>query len=114
MTGSPKKNGVQGTAKLANETGVIIPIHKKEDKGECTNYREIPLPSLSRKLHIKCLEKRCREMVEPSWRTPRAVIGPVVVLQRRDRPIYRPGQYYRPIFGFYRHIGISQNGLSRC
>jgi len=28
----------------------------------------------------------------------------VIVLEIRDRPIYRP------IFGFYRYIGISQNG----
>jgi len=34
-----------------------------------------------------------------------------LLVYTRDRPIYRPGRYYRPIFGFYRYIGI---GLSRC
>jgi len=28
----------------------------------------------------------------------------------RDRPIYRPGWYNQPIFGFWRYIGIGQNG----
>jgi len=28
----------------------------------------------------------------------------------RDRPIYRPGWYIGPIFGFYQYIGIGQNG----
>ena len=46
------------------QTSVIIPIHKKGDKKKCTNYRGISLLSLPGKVYAKCLEKRCREIVE--------------------------------------------------
>ena len=38
------------------QTGVIIPIFKKGDRKQCTNYRGISLLSLSRKVYAKCLE----------------------------------------------------------
>ena len=44
---------------------IIIPIHKKEDKSKCTNYRGISLISVPGKVYAKCLEKKCREIVEP-------------------------------------------------
>ena len=46
------------------ETGVIIPIYKKDDRKECTNYRGISLLSLPEKVYAKCLERKCREGVE--------------------------------------------------
>ena len=45
-------------------TGVIIPIFKKEDRKQCTNYRGISLLSLPGKFYAKCLERKCREIVE--------------------------------------------------
>ena len=39
------------------QTGVIILIYKKGDCKECTNYREISLPSLPGKVYAKCLKK---------------------------------------------------------
>ena len=47
------------------ETSMLIPIHKKGDKKKCSNYRGISLLSLPGKVYAKCLEKRCREIVEP-------------------------------------------------
>ena len=47
------------------QTGMIIPILKKGDRKECTNYRGISLLSLPGKVYAKCLERRCREVVEP-------------------------------------------------
>ena len=44
---------------------VMIPIHKKGDKRKCTNYRGISLISVPGKVYAKCLEKKCREIVEP-------------------------------------------------
>ena len=38
---------------------------QKKDKKKCTNYRSIFQLSIPRKVHAKCLEKRCREIVEP-------------------------------------------------
>ena len=46
------------------KTGVITPIHKKEGKRKCTNYRGTSLISVPGKGHAKCLEKKCREIVE--------------------------------------------------
>ena len=46
------------------QTGVIIPIFKKGDRKQCTNYRRISLLSLPGKVYAKCLERKCREIVE--------------------------------------------------
>jgi exonuclease III len=46
------------------QTGVVIPIFKKGDRKECTNYRGISLLSLPGKVYAKVLEGRCREIVD--------------------------------------------------
>ena len=46
------------------QTGVIIPTFKKGDRKQCTNYRRISLLSLPGKVYAKCLERKCREIVE--------------------------------------------------
>ena len=46
------------------QTGVIILIFKKGDRKQCTNYRGISLLSLPGKVYAKCLERKCREIVE--------------------------------------------------
>ena len=54
-----------GQAPKQWRTGVIIPIHKKGDQRKCTNYRGISFISVPGKVYAKCLEKKCREIVEP-------------------------------------------------
>ena len=46
------------------QTGVIIPIFKKGDRKQCKNYRGISLLTLPGKVYAKCLERKCREIVE--------------------------------------------------
>ena len=46
------------------QTCVIIPIFKKEDRKQCTNYKGISLLSLPGKVYAKCLERKCQEIVE--------------------------------------------------
>ena len=46
------------------QTGVIIPIFKKSNRKEYRNYRGISLLSLPEKVYVKCLEKKCRGIVE--------------------------------------------------
>ena len=41
------------------KTDVIIPIFKKGDRKQCTNYRGISLLSLPGKVYAKCLERKC-------------------------------------------------------
>ena len=43
---------------------MIIPIYKKIDCKECTNYRGISLLGLPGKVYAKFLERKCREIVE--------------------------------------------------
>ena len=43
---------------------MIIPIFKKGDRKQCTNYKGISLLSLPAKVYAKCLERKCREIVE--------------------------------------------------
>ena len=58
-----KWHGVlQGHRKVGK---LIIPIHRKGDRSECTNYWGISLLSLQWKVYAKCLVKRCREIIEP-------------------------------------------------
>ena len=46
------------------DTVVIIPIFKKGDRKQCTNYRGMSLLSLPGKVYAKCLERKCQEIVE--------------------------------------------------
>ena len=46
------------------QTGVIVPLFKKGDKRDCSNYRGISLLSLPGKVYAKVLETRSRAMVE--------------------------------------------------
>ena len=46
------------------QIGVIIPTFKKGDRKQCINYRGISLLSLPGKVYAKCLERKCREIVE--------------------------------------------------
>ena len=55
---------VSGQAPKQWQSGVVIPIFKKGDQRDCNNYRGISLLSLPGKTYAKCLEKRCRAIVE--------------------------------------------------
>ena len=46
------------------QTGVTISIFKKGNREQCTNYREISLLSLPGKVYAKCLDTKCRKIVE--------------------------------------------------
>jgi len=46
------------------QTGVIISIFKKGDRKQCSNHRGISLLSLLGKVYAKCIERKCREIVE--------------------------------------------------
>ena len=46
------------------QTDVIIPMFKKGDCKQCTNYIGISLLSLPRKVYAKCLANKCREIVQ--------------------------------------------------
>ena len=46
------------------KTGVIVPIHKKGDTRDCTNYRGITLLSTVSKMYENIVEKRLRAIVE--------------------------------------------------
>jgi exonuclease III len=47
------------------QQGIVIPLFKKGDHRECSNYRGITLLSQAGKVYAKVLEMRCRRIVEP-------------------------------------------------
>jgi len=54
-----------GEAPADWQTGIVIPIFKKGDQRECSNYRGITLLSLPGKVFARIIERRCRQIVEP-------------------------------------------------
>ena len=78
-----------GQAPKQRQTSMIISIHKKGDKKKCTNYRGISLISVPGKVYAKCLEKKCREIVEPKltdaqcgFRPGRSTMDQIFALQQ--------------------------------
>ena len=78
-----------GQAPTQWQTSVIIPIHKKGDKRKCTNYRNMSLIRVPGKVYAKCLEKKCREIVESKltdaqcgFRPGRSTIDQIFALQQ--------------------------------
>ena len=65
------------------QIGVIIPVHKKGDRSECTNYRSIFLLSLPWKAYTKCLGKRYREINEPKLEHTQCAFALNVELQTK-------------------------------
>jgi len=57
--------GCSGRAPKDLKTGVIILIYSTgRETGECFNYRGVTSASME-KCNTQCLEKRCRETIEP-------------------------------------------------
>lgn len=46
--------------------GIIVSIHKKSDNRECINYRRITLLGIIMRLYEQVLEKRLRQIIEPT------------------------------------------------
>ena len=70
------------------QTSVIIPIHKKEGKRKYINCRGKALISVPGKVYANCLEKKCREIVEPiltdaqcGFRPGRSTMNQIFALQ---------------------------------
>ena len=71
------------------QTGVIIPIFKKGNRKQCTNYRTRSLLSLPGKVNAKCLERKCREIMESKleddqcgFRPDRSTTGQIFTLKQ--------------------------------
>ena len=71
------------------QTGVIIPIFKKKDRKQCTNYTGISLLSLPGKLYAKYLGRKCLEIVESNledgqygFRLCRSTTGQIFTLKQ--------------------------------
>ena len=55
----------EGNAPVDWQTGIVVPIFKKVNQRECSNYRDITLLSLSGNVYARVLERKCQTMVEP-------------------------------------------------
>lgn len=52
------------------EMGILVPIHKKGDHRECSNYRGITILSIVSKTYERILEKRLRAVIENRLEEP--------------------------------------------
>ena len=80
-----------GQASKQRQTSVVtvIHIHKKGHKRKCTNCRGIFLISVPGKVYARCLEQKCREIIEPKlteaqcgFRPGRSTMGQIFALQQ--------------------------------
>jgi len=55
--------------------GVIIPIHKKGDTSDVSNYREVTLLCTAYKIYVAILTKRLREEIEEKGSLPETQTG---------------------------------------
>ena len=90
---------------MANQCGTVIPIYKKGDKRKCTNYRGISLISVPGKVYAKCLEKNCREIVEPELtdaesglRPGRSTMDQIFALQQISEKSWEYANEVNPCF----------------
>ena len=78
-----------GRVPLDWQTGVVVPIFKKGDQRECSNYRGITLLSLPGKAYAKVLQSRLSEIVDHKiqdeqcgFRRGRGVTDQLFILQQ--------------------------------
>lgn len=91
-----------GEVPLDWRTGVVVPVYKKGDKMECSNYRGISLLSLPGKIYAKVLESKVRAIVEPrmadeqcGFRPGRSVTDQVFTLKQIQEKAW---EYAKDVF----------------
>ena len=87
------------------QTGVIIPIFMKGDRKQYTNYRGITLLSLPGKVYAKCLERKCRKIVETkledgqcSFRPGRSTTDQIFTLKKTFEKSW---EYGKDLFAYF-------------
>ena len=87
------------------QTGIVIPIFKKGDKRECSNYRGITLLSLPGTIFARVIERRCREIVEPQiqdtqcgFRAGRGTTDQIFTLQQA---MEKSWEYNKPVYAAF-------------
>jgi hypothetical protein len=101
---------------------VIVPIHKKGDRMECSNYRAISLLSVPEKVYTKVLQQRLKRCVETAMdeeqaglRQGRGTVDQIFVIRQlaekyiaRNRTLYNNFIDYKQAFD-----SVWQEGLWR-
>lgn len=71
---------MMSTVPLECQTGVLVPLFKKEHQRVCSNCRGITLLSIPRKVYTRVLERRVWRFVEPQVHEEQFVIHPGLFL----------------------------------
>jgi exonuclease III len=94
-----------GRAPADWRTGVVVPIFKKGDQKDCSNYRGISLLSLPGKVYARVLERRCRLIAEPQiqeeqcgFRAGRGTTDQLFTLHQVFEKFW---EYNRPVFAAF-------------
>ena len=101
---------------------VIVPLHKKGDRKECSNYRAISLTSIAGKVYTKILQRRLKRYVEEAmseeqagFRKGRGTMDQIFVIRQlsekhieRNRTLYNNFIDYKQAFD-----SLWQEGLWR-
>jgi len=113
---------------------VLVPLHKKGDRKECSNYRAISLTSIAGKVYTKILQRRLKRYVEEAmseeqagFRKGRGTMDQIFVIRQlsekhieRNRTLYNNFIDYKQAFdslwqeGLWRsmrHCGIPEELL---
>ncbi|CAF3333272.1 unnamed protein product [Rotaria sp. Silwood2] len=106
-----------GKAPTDWQTGIVIPIFKKGDQRECSNYRGITLLSLPGKVFARVLERRCRQIVEPQlqenqcgFRAGRSTIDQIFTLQQI---IEKSWEFAKPVYSLFIDLGKAYDRIPR-
>lgn len=94
-----------GTAPTDWQVDIVVPIFKKGDQKECSNYRGITLLSLPGKVFARIIERRCRVIVEPNiqetqcgFRTGRGTTDQIFTLQQI---LEKSWEFAKPVYTLF-------------
>jgi len=101
---------------------IIIPIHKKNDKKESSNYRGISLLSISGKVYMQILQQRLKQYVEKTlaeeqagFRIGRGTVDQLFVIRQlaekyceKNRTLYNNFIDFKQAFDSVWHKGLWQ------
>ena len=99
---------------------IIVPLHKKGDRTECSNYRAISLLSVPGKVYTKILQQRLKRYVEEvvgeeqaGFRRGRGTVDQIFVIRQLSEKYFEKNRTLYNNFIDFKHVfdSVLQEGL---